>query len=169
MQANFECLICLSLTKIGTVWLVLTYRRISLKILSHSQGELELISVLPSVYARKSIQLPLCHLHQLLWPIRRRLFANILLPLLIRCLLAPRSTPGMETSRSRLASLRWYRLAHYVASLMKTRAPLATVPGAVRYLHYTRSGGRCHSSTVVSILTPGKGEVVVLCELCRYW
>jgi hypothetical protein len=42
---------------------------------------------------------------------------------LIRCQLAPRSTLGMETSRSRLASLRWYRLAHSVASLMKTRVP----------------------------------------------
>jgi hypothetical protein len=30
----------------------------------------------------------------------------------------------METSRSRLASLRWYSLAHYVASLMKKRAPI---------------------------------------------
>jgi hypothetical protein len=49
--------------------------------------------------------------------------ANTLLPLLIRCLLALRSTPRTETSRSRLASLRWYKLSHSVASLIKTRVP----------------------------------------------
>jgi hypothetical protein len=85
MQANFECLLCLSMMNTGRVWLVSTCRWTSLKILSHSWGELELISVLPSVYVRKLTQLPLCHLHQLLWPLKRRLFANILLPLLIRC------------------------------------------------------------------------------------
>jgi hypothetical protein len=32
-----------------------------------------------------------------------------------------------------------------------------------------RSGGRCHPSATVSILTSREGKAVVLCEPCRYW
>jgi hypothetical protein len=104
---------------------------------------------------------------------RRRLFANILLPLLIRCLLAPRSTPRMETSRLRLAKLRWYRLAHSVASLMKMRVPTCNsswscaipslyeewrkMPFVCGYF-YSHSWERrsCGSMRTVQILTPGQ-------------
>jgi hypothetical protein len=85
---------------------------------------------------------------------------------------APRSTPGMKTSRSRLASLRWYRLAYSVASLMKTRAPTCNhswscaVPslyGECRKMPFIYSYSHSHfwerrssgSMQTVQILTPG--------------
>jgi hypothetical protein len=44
------------------------------------------------------------------------------------------------------------------------RAHFAMFLGTVQHLHHTRSGGRCYSSATVSILTPRKGEALILCE-----